>query len=78
MRTYQLQHLKQFNRFTACFTDLSKIQSHCNSKATSTDQDQDQFSDQERNHNMQGHAFSGTKNTINEKQFVLSSIHSYD
>ena len=31
-----LQHLKQFNRLTTCFTDLSKIQSHCNNKATST------------------------------------------
>ena len=36
MQTCQLQHLKQFNRLKTCFTDLSKIQSHCNNKTTST------------------------------------------
>ena len=36
IQTIQLQHLKHLNRLTTCFTDLSKIQSHCNNKATST------------------------------------------
>ena len=35
-KTCQMQHLKQFNRLTTCFTNLSKIQSHCNNKTTST------------------------------------------
>ena len=33
---------------------------------------------QERNHNVQGYVFLGTHNTINENQFVLSSLSSCD
>ena len=36
------------------------------------------YIDQERNHIVQGHVFSGTQNTINENQFVLSSLSSCD
>ena len=36
MQTCQLQHLNPFSRLTTSFTDLSKIQSHCNNKTTST------------------------------------------
>ena len=36
------------------------------------------YIDQERNHNVQGYVFLGAHNTINENQFVLSSLSSCD
>ena len=36
------------------------------------------YIDQERNHNVQGYAFLGAHNTINQNQFVLSSLFSCD
>ena len=36
------------------------------------------YIDQERNHNVQGYVYLGARNTINENQFVLSSLSSCD
>ena len=36
------------------------------------------YIDLERNHNVQGYAFLGAHNTINQNQFVLSSLFSCD
>ena len=36
------------------------------------------YIDQERNHNVQGYVFLAAHNTINENQFVLSSLYSSD
>ena len=36
------------------------------------------YTGQERNHNVQGYAFLGEHNTVNENQFVLSSLYSCD
>ena len=76
IQTIQLQHLKHLNRLTTCFTDLSKIQSHCNNKATSTCGLI--LTQIKRETIMYKVVFLCAHNTINENQFVLSSLSSCD